>query len=132
MVRFVDDEPMRTAVAPAELQQVRQQRREVARPVGNGDAGHADDAVDAVVLEELHHLFAARLGVGLADDDGSGLFFVVAFRIDDAQLIGTFEQRFDDAARDRRLAARGGAADENAPVIRFERHRHACARRHRT
>ena len=73
----------------------------------------------------MENLLAARLGIGLTDDDGTRLFLVVAFGIDEAELIGPLEQRFDDAPRNGGLAARGSAAHENTVAVGFEHDGHA-------
>ena len=54
------------------------------------------------------------------------MFLVVAFGIDEAELIGPLEQRFDDAPRNGGLAARGSAAHENTVAVGFEHDGHAA------
>src|SRR5690606_24994314 len=120
MVRLVEYEPVRPAVAHPHVQQLGQEFDELLGTLRDRDAGHADDAAREEVLEHLHGFLERRLDVRSADDDRAFQLLVVAFGVHEAELVVALAQRVDDTLGDARFAARGRAADQRAAGVRLE------------
>jgi len=98
LMRFVDDGPMRAAPRGAQFLQPRQQSGEEGRAVVERDSEEVDDDVLRRLVEQFEDLVHVRLAAVVAQDDRALEGRVIAFGVNDAELIAFFGQALEKAA----------------------------------
>jgi hypothetical protein len=112
---FVDDDPMRTPGAAAQLGDRGKEAREHRWPVGDGNREHIDDDAFVRPFNHLEDLGQMRRRLGVAHDDDRAQMRIVALRIENADLESGRDEALEQRRRERGLAAARQARDQDAP-----------------
>jgi len=122
MVRLVDQQPVRPAGSHAHRLQMREKLREVSGAIGERNPEQARVRVYVRVPQHSHDFGDARCALRVTDRDQHREIHIVAFRIDHAHLIQMLGEAFDEAGRERRLAAAGRPRDKHVDAIGRQPH----------
>ena len=98
VMRFVDDGPMRAAPRGAQFLQPRQQSGEEGRAVVERDSEEVDDDVLRRLVEQFEDLVHVRLAAVVSQDDRAFEGRVIAFGVNDAELIAPFGKTLEKSA----------------------------------
>src|SRR5215468_11641705 len=98
MMRFVHDGPMRAAPRGAQLLQPRQQSGEEGRAVVERYSEEVDDDVLRGLVEQFEDLVHVRRAHVVAQGDRALEGRVIAFGVNDAELIAPFSKTLEKSA----------------------------------
>jgi hypothetical protein len=117
MVGLVNNDPVRPAGGCPELLELRQKRVEERWPSLELDAEQIDDHVLRRLREHVKHFGDTRLALRIAEYDRSLELGIVAFWIDDAELVLALRETFENARGQRRFAAPRRASEQDTGAV---------------
>ena len=121
MVRFVHDKPVRVSNRGPHLLNARKQLIEKCGTILHSHSKQVDDRALFRLAQQTDNLLGCRFLVGIAQADGLFQIGIIAFRIQNAELIAMVQQALHHARRQRRFAAMGRSCQQHVDTVWLEK-----------